>query len=168
MTAPTSGLDEPRSGLPPESGPVVRFDPSAELRGLFSVLAALRPATRAEAKEALGRRLAETIGRERGAFTTSYLENVVAGRQEAGAPLVRALRALWIARNGGSPIAGAFEPIEVRSRGDVEPGSLILGGSTRCENCGVPFVGRENQRTCSKVCKAALDAKRHKEKRRKR
>src|SRR3990172_5202329 len=144
---------------------ISRFDAVGELRRLLAAFDSLSAGARSRAKLELGWRLAETIGRERGSFSPAYLENVIAGRQDPGAPLVRALRALWISANGGSPIVGAFEPIEVRSRGDVEPGALFLGHSSRCLNCGVSFVGRENQRTCSKTCKGEHDRKMHKERR---
>jgi hypothetical protein len=88
-------------------------------------------------------------------FTTGYVYNILSGKQNIGAPLAQALRGVWVAQNGGHPISGAFDPIDVYAvAGTVEPASLILARSRRCPTCLIPFVPRvPNQRYCNHVCK---------------
>jgi hypothetical protein len=106
--------------------------------------------------EKLGKDLAELIKRKRGPFTIEYLENVLAKnpRQQIGEPLRRALMAEVLSRDGRCPIAGAYSPVETKSLGNVESGSLILRESVRCPCCQVPFVPVVgNQVYCSELCR---------------
>lgn len=111
------------------------------------------------AKTVVARRLSRLAGKENGSgFTTSYLDNVVAGRQSAGAPLARALRAVFVADGGGNSVIGALEPVTIYAR----PGQLETGAigpnvrSKRCARvrCSQPFVANApNHRFCSDRCR---------------
>lgn len=111
-----------------------KFDPVETLRDL------LGPDPSARTKRQVAR-LLNDIGRPTRPWSVGYIENIAADRQDPGAPVVRALRAVWIRQNGGSPIVGAFENAIVKIRpGQVESGALVLGKSRRCPYCGTPFV----------------------------
>ena len=135
---------------------VKRFDPLEALRELVAPLYELRSGPRRRRMEKLGRDLAHLINRKRGPFTREYLENVLAKdpRQAIGEPLRRALMAEVLSRDGRCPSAGAYSPIELKSIGNIAPGSLVLRGSETCPNCRVSFVPVVgNQVYCSELCR---------------
>lgn len=123
------------------------FDPVKTLQDL------LGDDPSAAGKKAVAKFLSR-IGDHSPPWSVGYIENIVAGRQEPGAPIASALRAVWIHKNGGPPIVGAFAPVQVRARSDaVETGSLVLGRSTRCSECNYPIVPKTpNGKTCSDIC----------------
>ena len=136
------------------SNMVVRFDPRKSLLELMEPLKDLNPGARRRRMKIIGEYLAELIDRHRGPFTIEYLENAIAGRQDIGEPLRRALMAEYLSRDGRCPIAGGFSPAEVKTRGNVETGALILASSRRCNYCNVAYVPKSgNQMYCSALCR---------------
>jgi hypothetical protein len=134
------------------SGSGHRFNPRTfliELVGDFNSL---------ERRKKVAKLLANRIRRSQ-PFSESYIYNVAAGIQEASprGELYLALRSVWMHKHEGHPIAGAYEPVEVRAiPARVETRSLILSRSVRCENirCNIPFVPVVPwQKFCCKECR---------------
>lgn len=111
------------------------------------------------AKRTVAHRLSRLAGKASGrGFTTSYLDNVRAGRQDVGAPLGRALRAVFVANGGGHPVIGALEPVTIYARPDqLEDGAIAPNvRSRRCARlaCSAPFVvNSPTHLYCSAECR---------------
>ena len=132
----------------------MKVDPLTMLLKLLEPTEGLRPRARRRRVKEIGEYLAILIDRKRGPFTVEYFDNVVRGKMNIGEPLARALRAEYLSRDGRCAIYGSFSPAEVRTRGNVESGALILASSRRCRYCNVAFVPKSgNQSSCSAICR---------------
>lgn len=131
---------------------VTAFDPLETLEQLLGE----DPTT--HAKRVVARRLSRLAGKpNRSGFTTGYLDNAIKGRMRIGAPLERALRAIFVADNGGHPTIGALEPVTIYARPDqLEQGAIAPNvRSARCARikCSQPFVlNAPNHRFCCEEC----------------
>lgn len=131
---------------------IEKFDPVATLEEMLGE----QPTPRA--KEIVAGRLSRLAGKpEARGFTTSYLDNVIAGRMEVGAPLERALRAVFIESRGGRPVIGALEPVTIYARpGQLEEAAIAPNvRSERCARlaCSQPFVvNAPNHKFCCVEC----------------
>ena len=112
----------------------IKFDPVETLRDILGE----DPSPRTKRSVA---KLLNEVGRPAKPWGVGYIENIAAGRQDPGSPILRAIRAIWIHKSGGPPLNGAFESAVLKIRpGQVESGALVLGKSRRCPYCGTPFV----------------------------
>ncbi|HXV98622.1 MAG TPA: hypothetical protein VEC93_09370 [Anaerolineae bacterium] len=94
--------------------------------------------------EELGWRMAKIIGRSE-PWSYRALNGVLNGQSgyNLTEEMQRALQALTVQMDGGSPLQALIKPIQAYSiNGHVKAGSIILGESRRCETCQVLFVPR--------------------------
>lgn len=106
--------------------------------------------------EELGQRMAKIIGRKE-PWSYRALNGVFNGQSgfSLTAEMEKALLALTLRMDGGSPWQALIKPVQVYSlNGHVQPGSIILGESRRCEGCQVLFVPKVPwQRYCCQDCR---------------
>lgn len=101
----------------------------------------------------MANRLSRLVGKEPG-WSAKYIRSVMAGNYAASEQLQRAINALAATMDGQSPLIALIKPIQAYSINGVEDGSIVLGHSKRCLNCGVLFVGVVyNQIYCCKECR---------------